>query len=183
MAFGKFQCGFVISLAEVFSTSLENFRFWNFIESLSFGHQKNLGFDIPIDGRDDLAAAEITTEINLVAVIVWRIVAGGHHDASGEVTELHRVSNYRSWHVAVEQCDSNSCSSQNLSAIIGENIGVHAAVVTNYHRRFRLSFEKIIRKPSGSLGHEYSVHSRSSGAKFPAETSRSKRDSRLKTFL
>ena len=59
------------------------------------GHPLDVRGDLGIGGRHDLRAVVVAAEVHLVAVVVRRVVAGGHHDAGRGAEVAHGERQHR----------------------------------------------------------------------------------------
>ncbi len=127
--------------------------------------------DLGVGGRHDLAAV---AEVDLVAVVLRRVVAGGDHHA-GDAAELaDREGQERCRQRPGEDQGAQAGAGHHLRGVPREHVGVVAGVVADHHGRAagRAVLDEVRRETGGGPGHDDAVHPVGSGPERAAQPRR-----------
>ena len=127
--------------------------------------------DLGVGGRHDLAAV---AEVDLVAVVLRRVVAGGDHHA-GDAAELaDRERQERCRQGPGEDQGAEAGAGHHLRGVAREHLGVVAGVVADHDRRSPgcAVLDEVRREAGGGAGHDDAVHPVGSGPERAAQPGR-----------
>ena len=86
--------------------------------------------DLRVGRRHDLAAV---AEVDLVAVVLRRVVTGGHHHPGHAAELADREGQQRCRQRPRHDESAQSCAGHHLGGVAGEHVGVVAGVVPDHH--------------------------------------------------
>ncbi len=135
--------------------------------------------DLGVDGRHDLGAVVVAAEIDLVAVVVGRIVAGRHHDAGIGAEVPHREGEHGRRQQTGEEEGPDAGAGEDLGRVPREDVGVAPPVVADHDggRGIRLgTLEHEGREPGRGLRDEHAVHAIASGSEPAAKARGAERE-------
>jgi hypothetical protein len=125
--------------------------------------------DGAVDRRDDLRAV---APVHLVAVVLGRVVAGGHHHAGRGAERAHRVGGDRRRPVFVREPHGDPGGGQHRGGLLGELPRLVARVVTDHDaagRRVGDRGHQVRGQAGGHLAHLQLVHALRPGGQHPAD--------------
>ena len=132
-------------------------------------HDLDLVGDFGVGGRHDLGAV---AQVHLVAVVGWRVVGGGHHDAGNCAVMLDGESGHRGRDGGVGQQGVEPGPRHDLGGVPGEDVRVVPGIETDDHRPLLLAVGTQPGRESGSRTlDDDSVHPGRSGSESGTQAS------------
>ena len=137
------------------------------------GRAADGGRDARVDRRDDLRAV---LPVNLVAVVLGRVVARGHHYAGGGAQLLHGEADEGCRHRLPEEQHLQACLGEDQGGVLGELAAQPPGVASDdHHARSRVgdTGEDLLREAPGGARDDGAVHPVRPGAEHAAQPCRS----------
>ena len=141
-------------------------------------HRGDLLGDLRVGRRDDLAAV---AEVDLVAVVLWRVVARGHHHPRDAAEVTDGEGEHGGGQRPGEDVRLEPGTDHHLGGVAGEDVGVVAGVVPDHDGVVPSSaveagrgpvVDEVRRQPGRSAHHHHPVHPVGACAERTAQTGR-----------
>ncbi len=125
------------------------------------------GGDLRVGGRHDLAAV---AEVDLVAVVLGRVVRGGHHHAGDAAERPDGVGEHRRRQRAGEQHGLEARADHHRGGVLGEDVRAVPGVVPDHDGAAGVPLlDEVRREAGGCPDHHDPVHPVGAGADLPAQ--------------